>query len=60
MVERSHPMQRKSASKRPWPLIKNGDLWQSIEEVVVAKGPKSVKVSKAKGHATGEMVQEAL
>ena len=30
-------LHRKSASRRPWALIKNGGLWQNIEEAIIAK-----------------------
>ena len=53
-------LHKRSINKRPWALEKNGDLWQSIEEAVEEKGPKSVKVTKVKGHATSEMVVEGL
>ena len=49
------PLQRESLSKRPWPLTEIVDLWQSIEEDVVTKGPRSVKVIKVKGHTTNEV-----
>ena len=55
---KTSPLHRKSQSRRPWSLVKNGDLWQSIEEAVLAKGPRSVRVTKVKGHATDEMVNE--
>jgi hypothetical protein len=49
-------LHRKSVSKRPWTLVTNGDLWRSLEEAMIAKGPGAFKVSKVKGHATDEMV----
>ena len=39
-------LHRRSINKKPWALMKNGDLWQSIEEAVEAKGPESVTFSK--------------
>ena len=51
---------RPSQSKRPWSLVKNGDLCQSIEEAAIAKGPKTVEASKVKGHATEEMVEAGI
>ena len=48
---------RQSKSKRPWSLVKNGDLCQSMEEAAIAKGTKIVKASKVKGHAIEEMVE---
>ena len=47
-----------SKSKRPWSLVKNGDLNQSIEEGVIQKGTGNLKASKVKGHATEEMVEQ--
>ena len=55
---RTSHLHKRSINKRPWALEKNGDLWQSIEESVEEKGPRSVKVTKVKGHATSEMVAE--
>ena len=55
---RTSHLHRKSMNKKTWALTKNGDLWQSIEEAVEAKGPKNVKLSKVKGHGTNEMVEE--
>ena len=51
-------LHRRTMNKRPWALVKNGDLWESIEDAVEEKGPRSVKVTKVKGHATSEMVEE--
>ena len=51
-------LHRKSINKRPWDLVKNGDLWGSIEEAIKEKGPQTVKITKVKGHATDEMVAE--
>ena len=48
---------RISKRKRPWSLVKNGDLQESIEEGIIQKGEGSMKASKVKGHATEEMVE---
>ena len=37
--------------KRPWSTQTDGDLWQIFCERAKQKGPNSIKVSKAKGHA---------
>ena len=51
-------LQKEGAQKRPWDLIKNGDLSQSLGDVVNANNPETIKLTKVKGHATGEMVQK--
>ena len=51
-------LHQKSVSKKPWPLVQNGDLWMKMEAAVIAKNPKTVKLTKQKGHATEEMVRE--
>ena len=51
-------LHQKSVSKKPWPLVRNGDLWMKMEEAVIAKNPKTVKLTKQKGHATEKMVSE--
>ena len=51
---------RPSQRKKPWSLVKNGDLCQSIEEVAIAKGPNTIKASKVKGHATEEMIEAGI
>ena len=36
----------------------NGDLWEVFANIVRRRGPESVTISKVKGHATDEMVEE--
>ena len=31
-------LHKRSMSRRPWDLVKNGDLWESIEEAIEEKG----------------------
>ena len=38
--------------------MKDGDLWELFAEVVSQRGPWSVTITKVKGHATQEMVDE--
>ena len=45
-------LHQKSISKKPWPLVPNGDLWMKMEKAVIAKNPKTVKLTKQKGHAS--------
>ena len=52
------PYHRESPWKRCWKLMKDGDLWGSFQKAVAAKNPEAVKLTKVKGHATSEMVQQ--
>eukprot|EP00973_Karenia_brevis_P039631 5473512-Karenia_brevis.AAC.1 len=36
----------------PYNLQNDGDIWQLIHEALVQRGPRSVAISKVKGHAT--------
>ena len=36
--------------------MRDGDLWEHTQKMVAAKGAKSVRVQKVKGHATEDMV----
>lgn len=38
--------------------MKNGDLWEFLGGIIIAKGPRAIIVTKVKGHATQEMVDE--
>ena len=38
--------------------MKDGDLWEMFAKAVDARGPGYTRISKAKGHATQEMVDE--
>ena len=49
---------RDSPWKKCWQLTKDGDLWRKFNEAIIAKNPQAVKLSKVKGHATTEMVEE--
>ena len=40
--------------------MKNGDLWKFFATSTLSKGPKAVAMSKVKGHATKEMVDEGI
>ena len=51
----AHPYGR---PKRPWGLMPDGDLWNEFQQAVIAKGPHAVDLSKVKGHATDDMVQQ--
>ena len=47
-----------SISRKPWQLVQNGDIWMKVEKTVKAKIPKTIKLTKKKGHATEEMVKD--
>ena len=38
--------------------MKNGDLWGFFAESTLAKGPRAINLTKVKGHAAQEMVDE--
>ena len=38
--------------------MKDGDLWEHFAEIAEQRGPHSVWITKVKGHATQEMVDE--
>ena len=50
---------RKPEAKH-WKLQKDGDVWQAIWRLILAKGPEAIKVTKVKGHATDEDVREGV
>ena len=39
-----------------WRTSPNGDLWHHFEQAAKAKGPKSIRITKVKGHVTQEQV----
>ncbi len=45
-------------SKKPWQIQQDGDLRQIMENVIKEKGPKSIKVTWVKGHATEQHLLE--
>ena len=44
--------------KTRWAMLKNGDLWEVFTNIVRRRGPETIAISKVKGHATDEMVDE--
>lgn len=44
--------------KDKWTQTKDGDRWEIFDEVVRGRGPETVKITKVKGHATKEIVEE--
>ena len=49
---------RPSPFSWPWERMKNGDIWKFFWQSVTAKGAWAVRLTKVKGHATQEMVDE--
>ena len=45
---------------KPWSLMKDGDAWQKMYQMILAKNPRSVKISKVKGHATTADVRQGV
>ena len=50
------PLHRCKPEKRPYSLDKDGDIWESFQNLIQQKGPDTVMLTKVKGHATEEMV----
>ena len=55
---RSSALDRNTPYRKRWTQIRDGDLWELFEQIVKQRGPKSVRITKVKGHATQEMVDE--
>ena len=49
---------RRRAKRKPWGLQDDGDVWEAVANAVHAKGPRAVQVSKVKGHATRQDVEQ--
>ena len=47
----------KSKPKRKLNLMTDGDLWEHFNNVIMAKGARSIKISWVKGHATEEHIR---
>ena len=47
----------RGCSVKPRPLVKDGDLVALVQSVIQARGRDTVRVTKAKGHATDEDVE---
>lgn len=44
--------------RKHWAMQRDGDVWAAIWNVMLAKGPTAIRVSKVKGHATEKDVTE--
>ena len=44
--------------KKPWSLQRDGDLWEKIWEASLLRGPRMLKLTKVKGHATIKNIVE--
>ena len=53
-------VRRHRKRKRNWQLVSDGDLWFHFEQAVKAKGWKSIRLSKVKGHVTQAQVDDGL
>ena len=51
-------LHREVPYKQSWALMKDGDLWEVFTDLVKIRGPQTVWITKVKGHATQEMVDE--
>ena len=53
-------VRKASKRKRHWQMTSDGDLWYHFEQAVKAKGWRSIRISKVKGHVPQEQVEEGL
>ena len=51
-------LHREVPDTQKWPHVKDGDLWEVFTDLVRTRGPQTVCITKVKGHATQEMVDE--
>ena len=51
---------KKNPFGRPWGLQTDGDLWQTLWEATLIRGPSAHCLTKVKGHATTEDVAEGV
>ncbi len=53
-------LRKGKASKTNWMLVSDGDLWHHFEQAAKAKGPRSIRITKIKGHASQEQVDQGI
>ena len=53
-------IQDQALPRRPWMLQCDGDLWQLYYQCAQAKTVAAITITKVKGHATNQMVQQGL
>ena len=51
-------LHRPSPYKQGWPQMRDGDRWEVFADLVEQRGPHTVSITKVKGHATNEMVEQ--
>ena len=51
-------LHRPTPYKQGWPQMRDGDLWEVFVDLVRQRGPHTVNITKVKGHATKEMVDQ--
>ena len=53
-------IQQQTLPRRPWALQTDGDVWRVYFEHATAKQVGSIAITKVKGHATQNMVDQGL
>ncbi len=43
-----------------WKTTSDGDLWEHFTKAAIAKGPKTIRLTKVKGHVTSQQVRERV
>ena len=44
--------------QKRWNLVKDGDMWETMNNAIQAKGCDYIRLTKVKGHATSQMVED--
>eukprot|EP00969_Alexandrium_andersonii_P235821 10411124-Alexandrium_andersonii.AAC.1 len=59
-VRTANRILRRECFRRPWGLMRDGDLWQAVQDTVHRRGTQTVVVVKTKGHATQDDLDRGL
>ena len=55
-----HKIHHNTKPHRSWKLISDGDLWEHFYRAAIQKGPRSIKLTWVKGHATQEHIDKSI
>jgi hypothetical protein len=51
-----HKLRTGKRIKYNWKTLSDGDLWEHFTHAAIAKGPKSIRPTKVKGHVSAQQV----
>ena len=55
-----HKIHHNTKPHRSWKLMSDGDLWEHFYRAAIKKGPRSIKLTWVKGHATQEHIDKSI